>query len=37
MQGVEGCFVMSFADEKILLFDGACGTNLQEMPIPASA
>lgn len=28
---------MSFADEKILLFDGACGTNLQEMTIPATA
>ncbi len=28
---------MSFADEKILLFDGACGTNLQEMSIPDSA
>ena len=28
---------MSFADEKILLFDGACGTNLQEMTIPDAA
>ncbi len=28
---------MSFADEKILLFDGACGTNLQEMTIPDTA
>jgi 5-methyltetrahydrofolate--homocysteine methyltransferase len=28
---------MSFADEKILLFDGACGTNLQEMTIPETA
>lgn len=28
---------MSFADEKILLFDGACGTNLQEMAIPDDA
>ena len=28
---------MSFADEKILLFDGACGTNLQEMMIPDEA
>jgi 5-methyltetrahydrofolate--homocysteine methyltransferase len=25
---------MSFVDEKILIFDGACGTNLQEMVIP---
>jgi 5-methyltetrahydrofolate--homocysteine methyltransferase len=28
---------MSFADEKILVFDGACGTNLQEMEIPEAA
>ena len=28
---------MSFADEPILLFDGACGTNLQEMVIPDEA
>lgn len=28
---------MSFADEKILWFDGACGTNLQEMAIPDEA
>ena len=28
---------MSFGDEKILLFDGACGTNLQEMQIPDQA
>ena len=28
---------MGFADEKVLLFDGACGTNLQEMMIPADA
>ncbi len=28
---------MSFVDEKILLFDGACGTNLQEMTIPETA
>lgn len=28
---------MSFVDEKILLFDGACGTNLQEMTIPEAA
>ncbi len=28
---------MSFIDEKILLFDGACGTNLQEMTIPETA
>jgi 5-methyltetrahydrofolate--homocysteine methyltransferase len=28
---------MSFVDEKILLFDGACGTNLQEMTIPDTA
>ncbi len=28
---------MGFADEKILLFDGACGTNLQEMVIPGEA
>lgn len=28
---------MSFVDEKILLFDGACGTNLQEMTIPVDA
>ena len=28
---------MSFAEEKILLFDGACGTNLQEMTIPDAA
>ena len=28
---------MSFIDEKILLFDGACGTNLQEMVVPEEA
>jgi 5-methyltetrahydrofolate--homocysteine methyltransferase len=28
---------MSFVDEKILIFDGACGTNLQEMVIPEAA
>ncbi len=28
---------MSFVDERILLFDGACGTNLQEMTIPEAA
>lgn len=28
---------MNFDDEKILLFDGACGTNLQEMTIPDAA
>ena len=28
---------MSFADEPILLFDGACGTNLQGMVIPDEA
>ena len=28
---------MSFADERILLFDDACGTNLQEMTIPDDA
>ncbi len=28
---------MSIVDEKILLFDGACGTNLQEVNIPESA
>jgi 5-methyltetrahydrofolate--homocysteine methyltransferase len=28
---------MTIRDEKILLFDGACGTNLQRMEIPASA
>jgi 5-methyltetrahydrofolate--homocysteine methyltransferase len=28
---------MSFIDEEILLFDGACGTNLQEMKIPDAA
>lgn len=28
---------MRFGDEKILLFDGACGTNLQEMIIPDAA
>ena len=28
---------MSFADEKILIFDGACGTNLQEVAIPEEA
>jgi 5-methyltetrahydrofolate--homocysteine methyltransferase len=28
---------MCFVDEKILLFDGACGTNLQEMTIPDAA
>jgi len=28
---------MSLLDEKILIFDGACGTNLQEMDIPETA
>jgi 5-methyltetrahydrofolate--homocysteine methyltransferase len=28
---------MTVRDEEILLFDGACGTNLQRMEIPASA
>lgn len=28
---------MGFADEKLLLFDGACGTNLQEIKIPDDA
>jgi len=28
---------MSFGDERVLLFDGACGTNLQEMVIPDEA
>ncbi len=28
---------MTFSDHPILIFDGACGTNLQEMPIPAEA
>ncbi|MBI5904244.1 MAG: homocysteine S-methyltransferase family protein [Deltaproteobacteria bacterium] len=28
---------MTIRDEKILLFDGACGTSLQRMEIPASA
>jgi 5-methyltetrahydrofolate--homocysteine methyltransferase len=28
---------MSFGDEKLLLFDGACGTNLQEVAIPDAA
>jgi 5-methyltetrahydrofolate--homocysteine methyltransferase len=28
---------MSLIDEKILIFDGACGTNLQEMEIPETA
>src|SRR5512139_1753815 len=28
---------MTLHDRKILLFDGACGTNLQRMEIPASA
>jgi len=28
---------MSFGTEKVLLFDGACGTNLQEMVIPDEA
>jgi 5-methyltetrahydrofolate--homocysteine methyltransferase len=28
---------MSFSDQKILVFDGACGTNLQEMNIPDAA
>jgi len=28
---------MSFADETLLLFDGACGTNLQELTIPEAA
>ncbi len=29
--------MVTIRDEKILLFDGACGTNLQRMEIPASA
>jgi len=28
---------MSFTEEKLLLFDGACGTNLQEVAIPDAA
>src|SRR3989304_3911164 len=28
---------MAIRDEKILFFDGACGTNLQRMEIPPSA
>jgi 5-methyltetrahydrofolate--homocysteine methyltransferase len=28
---------MSFSDEKLLLFDGACGTNLQDVTIPEAA
>jgi len=28
---------MSLVDEKLLIFDGACGTNLQEMVIPDAA
>lgn len=28
---------MSFGEEKLLVFDGACGTNLQEMAIPDAA
>jgi methionine synthase I (cobalamin-dependent) len=28
---------MSLLDEKLLIFDGACGTNLQEVAIPESA
>lgn len=28
---------MGFADENILIFDGACGTNLQEVAIPEDA
>jgi len=28
---------MSLVDEKLLIFDGACGTNLQEMAIPDAA
>ncbi len=28
---------MAFCDESLLLFDGACGTNIQEMDIPESA
>lgn len=28
---------MSFGEEKVLLFDGACGTNLQEVVIPDEA
>jgi len=28
---------MAFADHDILIFDGACGTNLQQMEIPAAA
>lgn len=28
---------MAFVDEKILIFDGACGTTLQEMEVPETA
>lgn len=28
---------MAFSDHEILIFDGACGTNLQQMSIPAAA
>lgn len=28
---------MNFCDHKLLIFDGACGTNLQQMDIPESA
>jgi len=28
---------MAFSDHEILIFDGACGTNLQELDIPAEA
>jgi len=28
---------MSFRENKVLLFDGACGTNLQELQVPESA
>ena len=29
--------MMSFGDERVLLFDGACGTNLQDLVIPDDA
>lgn len=28
---------MGFADERILIFDGACGSNIQQMDLPATA
>jgi 5-methyltetrahydrofolate--homocysteine methyltransferase len=37
VRGEEERLAMSFVEEKILLFDGACGTNLQEMTIPEGA